>query len=487
LKLSIGHRLFATVLLSTFVVGLVGLELVRWKLLENSATHSVDNTANPGLDVLAASLSAQYERHAGWSFLPADSAQRKIWLREQLRHLRSDQDAKLDTKPSSWKWNLEYRIGLVDQNRHYLAGVIANPIIVAFASIDRTAHPVTVNKEAVGYLIVAKPQNPEDSLAVAFLMDQQGNLALISVVCVLLSALATALLAGHFRKAIHQLVAGAHALESGRLGARLVVQRSDELGELAEAFNRLAERLDAAEGSRRQWVANTSHELRTPLSVLRSQIESLRDGIRLATPENIALMLRQVHSLTKLVDELYVLARTDVAQLPYDPVVCEICSEIWPLVCEVSDSFAEKFRAAGLQVTLQATLQATTRVPPPRSTVLCDTEQIRRVITNLLENSVRYTAAGGRVEVSGTVSGDELQIAIDDSSPGVPDPLLVRLGERFFRVEPSRNRQLGGSGLGLALCKQILDLHGGRLTFAQSPLGGLRAVVVLPLENHWRI
>jgi two-component system sensor histidine kinase BaeS len=470
LKLSIGHRLFATVLLSTLVVGAVGVELVRWKLLDNFATHSVDTAANRRLDDLAASLSAQYKQSAGWSFLPADSTQRKIWLRQLFRHLHSDQGAMPNTEPSSL--NLDYRIGLVDKHRHYLAGVIANPMIVAFASIDRTAHPVIVNKEAIGYLIVASPQNPDDSLAVAFLMDQQANLALILAVCVLLSALTTALLAEHFRKAIRQLVAGAHELESGRLDARLVIERSDELGELAEAFNRLAARLDAAEGSRRQWVANTSHELRTPLSVLRSQIESLQDGIRLATPENIALMLRQVHSLTKLVDELYALARTDVAQLQYDPVV----SEVWPLVCEVYDAFAEKFRAAGLQATISA--------PPTRSTVLCDAEQMRRVVTNLLENSVRYTTAGGRVEVNVSISGDELHVAIDDSLPGVPEPLLVRLGERFFRVEPSRNRRLGGAGLGLALCRQILDVHGGHLVFEQSPLGGLRAVVVLPLENQ---
>jgi two-component system sensor histidine kinase BaeS len=470
LKFSIGHRLFATVLLSTFVVGAVGLELARWKLLDNFAIHRVDTTSNRSLDDLAASLSAQYEQHASWSFLPTDSSQRKIWLREQYRHLQSDQVVSPDREPSSR--SLEYRIGLLDKDRHYLAGVIANPLIVAFASIDRTTRPLIVNKEAVGYLIIAAPQNPDDTLAVAFLMDEQANIALISVICVLLSALATALLAEHFRKPIRQLVAGARELESGRLDARLAIQRSDELGELAEAFNRLAVRLDAAEGSRRQWVANTSHELRTPLSILRSQMESLQDGIRLATPENIELMLRHVYSLTKLVDELYEIARTDVRQLHYDLGA----SEVWPLVGEVFHAFTEKFRAAGLRATISAS--------PARSTVFCDAEQMRRVMTNLLENSVRYTAAGGRVEVNGGASGDELRITIDDSSPGVPESLLARLGERFFRVEASRNRRFGGAGLGLALCRQILDVHGGHLVFAQSPLGGLRAVVVLPLENR---
>ena len=104
-------------------------------------------------------------------------------------------------------------------------------------------------------------------------------------------------------------------------------------------------------------------------------------------------------------------------------------------------------------------------------------------MTNLLENSVRYTVAGGRSEVAGAVIGDELHIVIEGSAPGVPGPSLDRLGERFFRVEASRNRQLGGAGLGLALSRQILEAHAGRLEFGPSPLGGLRPTMILKLEG----
>ena len=149
-------------------------------------------------------------------------------------------------------------------------------------------------------------------------------------------------------------------------------------------------------------------------------------------------------------------------------------TDVWPLVVEEVEAGAEKFRAAGSTTTLG--------VPPPRSLVYCDAGRIRQVVANLLENCVRYTASGGRIEVHGDAVGEELRIVIDDSAPGVPADALARLGERFFRVESSRVRQLGGAGLGLALCRQIVAAHDGRIDFDASPLGGLRVVVALKLE-----
>jgi two-component system, OmpR family, sensor histidine kinase BaeS len=119
---------------------------------------------------------------------------------------------------------------------------------------------------------------------------------------------------------------------------------------------------------------------------------------------------------------------------------------------------------------------------PERSRVRCDATRVRQVVANLLENCVRYTTAGARIDVHGAVVAEALHIHIDDSAPGVPEDALARLGERFFRVDASRVRQPGGAGLGLALCRQIIAAHDGRLEFAASPLGGLRVVVILQLE-----
>ncbi len=456
------------VLLSIVIVAAVGVELTRWKLFGNFSTTATSKFDAERLPDLADALAARYRQRHGWSFLPVESEQRNITLREMVRwHETLDaQRGNSSASPS-----LEYRIGLLDKDRHYLAGAIADPLLVMFASIDRVQRPLVVDGKTVGYIVAARPQNPDDALAVAFLLDQQQNIFIVAVISVLLSALMAAWLAAHFRKPIRQLVDGARRLEDGQFDSRLAIHRSDELGELAATFNHLAAYLEHTEHSRQQWVADTSHELRTPLSVLRGQMEALQDGVRNATPGNIAIMLAQVHVLTRLVDDLHALARADIEQLSCDKTIVDV----WPLVMETLDAFSGKLSIARLSVTIGAS--------PAHTTVRCDPDRMRQVLANLLENCVRYTDAGGCIRVQGAVVGDTLRIVIDDSAPGVSGQSLGRLGERFFRVEPSRNRKLGGAGLGLSLCRKILEAHDGRLEFAPSPLGGLRTTVVMALES----
>ena len=278
------------------------------------------------------------------------------------------------------------------------------------------------------------------------------------------------LLSAHFRKPIERLASGARALASSRFDVRLAVGRSDKLGELAHSFNQLAQKLEAAEESRRQWVADTSHELRTPLSVLRAQLEAIQDGVRAAGPDTVASMLRQVLSLNKLIDELYALARADVGELAYQPV----SFDLWQLARDEAAAFEQKMAGADLRFDACG---------PTSAIVMADPERMRQVLANLFENSVRYTARGGTVWLKARADGTALTISLDDGAPAVPDEALSRLAERFYRVEPSRSREQGGSGLGLALCRRIIEAHGGKLSFAHSPLGGLRVVLSRPIAQ----
>ncbi len=463
MRLSIGTRLFLAMLLAIGVLTGLGGALIRWTLREDVATPEQARAREP-LDGLEALIAARYREHHDWSFLPAEAAPRRAWLREALARTQQPSAAPA-SEPS-----LAYRLALLDRDRHLLSGAVARAPLVALASIDTRARRLVVDGEAVGSLIVARPQTPADGLAVAFLIDQQMNLLIVTVLGLLLSAVAAALLAAGFRRPILQLVAGARRLEAARYDTRLPVLRRDELGELAVAFNHLAARLQGAEASRRQWVIDTSHELRTPLAVLRGQLEALADGVRPASPEHFALLIRHADSLTRRVGELSELARADLGPLQYD----KARTNLWQLVSETFGAFAPRFAAAGLRAELGAA--------PSRSSVDCDAERIRQVLTNLYENCVRYVSPGGRIEVSGLAAGAELRVSIDDSAPGVEGAELARLGERFFRTDAARARQVGGAGIGLSLCKQIAEAHGGSLSFSASPLGGLRVTLTLKLE-----
>jgi len=356
---------------------------------------------------------------------------------------------------------LQDRITLLDQDHRYLAG---QPL----AAVPTAERALAWQGRTIGYLAVTRAARPSDLPALAFLDQLKGALGLVVPLAVLLSALAASLLAVHFRKPIHQLADGARELAAGRFDQRIAVGRSDELGDLARSFNQLAERLDALERSRRQWVADTSHELRTPLSVLRAQLEAIQDGVRQADGAAVAAMLRQVLSLNTLIDELYLLARADVGELACRRDPLDLCA----LAHAEADAFSARLHGAGLTLDLPS---------GPALPIAGDSERLRQVLRNLFENTVRYTSAGGTVRLSCARDGDDAVLTLDDSAPGVPDAALERLSERFYRVDASRSRAQGGAGLGLALCERIVQAHGGSLGFAHSPLGGLRVTVRLPL------
>jgi len=513
LKISIGLRLFLSVLLAILAVTASAVYLLRQTVLEGFGDYAVQIELDR-LEELSNDLARRYADAGSWRFVPRRDTARRAWLVDELarqQQVRSGAVAPVapvapvppaapaapaapafpvapsapsvppappappapsaaplpplppppPPAPGDNALSLQARATLLDASGAWLAGRPpgAQPL---------ARRPIVVDGRTVGYLAVARPSRPSDALAYAFLEGLSASLWLIVGAGVLLSALAASLLAAHFRRPIARLAEGAQALADGRFDTRLPAGRSDELGELAGHFNALAARLEDAERARRQWVADTSHELRTPLAVLRAQLEAIQDGVRQADPENVASMLRQVLALNRLIDELYALARADVGALECQ----QERVDVWKLAEEEAAAFAGRFQDAGLALGL---------APAPASAcVLADPDRMRQVLRNLLENCLRYTAAGGRVTLDAAQAGDSLRLTIDDSAPGVPDDALARLGERFYRVDASRSRAGGGAGLGLALCRRLVEAQGGTLAFAHSPLGGLRVMISLP-------
>ena len=242
---------------------------------------------------------------------------------------------------------------------------------------------------------------------------------------------------------------------------------------LASAFASLAASLQELDSGHRQWVADTSHELRTPIAVLRAQVEAFQDGVHEITPRNLAVLHSEIMALSKLVDDLHWLAKYDVGQIRAQATALDINQTLQ----DVLESFEERREAKEIALDNQ--------VPPEEKLIVDgDPTRIRQVITNLVENSLRYTNKGGTLKISHSRAEKSLKLLFEDTEPGVPDELMPKLFDRFFRVESSRSRTMGGSGLGLAICLNNMQMLGGTIEASHSAMGGLKIELTLPANQE---
>ncbi|UUS65709.1 MULTISPECIES: sensor histidine kinase efflux regulator BaeS [unclassified Acinetobacter] len=358
---------------------------------------------------------------------------------------------------------LSSRLSLYDAHRQFVVGEPTDEQI--------SYRPIMVNNQIVGYLGLKPVLDQDDAISINFFSKQKRYLLLVYALTFIASLIAALLLATYFKKPIQRLLMGTRELTKGNYQHQVAVNRNDELGDLSNELNQLAVILDQHETSRRQWVADTSHELKTPLAVLQAQIEAMQDGIRKPTPEHFTSMLNQVSSLKKLTKDLADLAQADAQQLN-----CYLTTiNPWDVVIQEVESFKPKFEQADLKITAMG----------EGTSLQLDIDRFKQIMVNLLGNSIRYTEAGGEVHVHTEQDETQWTVYVDDSPFGLTDEQLARLGERFYRVDDSRTRATGGTGLGLALSVKIARALGGELSFDHSPLGGLRCKLTFPKQMKY--
>jgi len=322
--------------------------------------------------------------------------------------------------------------------------------------------PIERDGETVGYLGLLPGAALHDVGEVRFFEQQNQAFLVIALVTVLLSALLAFPMARRLVTPLRDFTSGARALAAGRYSTRIRLDARDELGDLARDFNELALALERTERQRRQWVADISHELRTPLSVLRGELEALQDGVRPLSAASVDSLHADVLRLAHLVEDLYELSMSDVGALRYRKVPTEPLE----VLEEDLDGMAGEFGRRRIAVELQDRLRG-------RAVIHADPDRLSQLFRNLLKNTLRYTDPGGRLLIGVGREGGRLTIDFQDSAPGVSVADLGHLFERFYRVEASRSRTHGGAGLGLAICRNIVEAHEGAIVARASPLGGL--------------
>ncbi|MES2531567.1 MAG: ATP-binding protein [Pseudomonadota bacterium] len=374
---------------------------------------------------------------------------------------------------------LYQRLGLVDGSGAYVAG--------ARIAMDASARlPLRLTDgRLVGYLLLAPMEEIRSEADRAFFKRQAVAIVLTGLVGLALALALSYLLARRWFAPIDQLMQGARDITRGRLDTQVPVQGSDELALLGQTFNSMTARLASIEASRRAWLADVAHELRTPLAAMRAEIEALQDGIRTFDDRTALRLHRQVMRLGQLVDDL----RSSMREPDSAP---RSMAPTFPIALLTEALAMTRDRFAHRRIAVEAQGLA---IAGPQPVVAGDAQRLHQVFMNLLENTLAYTDAGGRLQLNAAIDdagGDaRLRLRFDDTAPGPSADDLPRLFERLFRGDTSRTRGVagtegmpGGSGLGLSICRTLVEEHDGTIEATASPLGGLCMTISLPLSNE---
>src|SRR4051794_5311824 len=285
----------------------------------------------------------------------------------------------------------------------------------------------------------------------------RNTLLLVGAIALVVALAVAAWLATLITRPLRRMASVASAVDAGDLSHRIgKVNAADEVNVLADSFDHMLDRLEAAFRRQREFVSDASHELRTPLTVLRGQTELLRrvgqdaDERRRVTDT----LLRELDQMNRLVDDMLSLAKAESGEL-VRPRPLDLDDYLQDLERDLPLLGDRAYRFEGLH---EGTLEA-------------DPERLTQVFRNLVRNAIRHTAPGDRITVFAGASDGRIEFSVADTGPGIPPEQLERIFDRFHRTDEGRDRDHGGSGLGLPIARAIVEAHGGRI-WAESPAGG---------------
>jgi len=280
------------------------------------------------------------------------------------------------------------------------------------------------------------------------------------------------ILSRHTLAPVKALTSAAERLGRGDFSQRVRIKDRGEIGELARTFNSMAGDLERAERLRQNMVADVAHELRTPLSNIQGYLEALRDGVVEPDEETIRSLYEEASLLSRLVDDLQELSLAEAGELKLEQQAEDIAELIRQAVAVVG----AQERAGGLSLNVE--------LPDKLPLVNIDLRRIGEVLRNLLENAVAHTGRGGSITVAARQQDRWLEVSVTDTGEGIPAKELPNIFERFYRVDKSRTRATGGSGLGLTIARRLVEAHGGRIEVQSEPGKGSRFYFTVPVAEQ---
>ena len=297
------------------------------------------------------------------------------------------------------------------------------------------------------------------------------SIAVAITVAALTAFVVTAYLSRRLQRSIAEISAAATAVAEGNYDVQVASpQLGEEFDDLATAFNRMAARLQSVESTRRQLFGDLAHEIRTPVAVLEAYLEAVEDGVKTLDPQTVAMLREQTGRLVRFAADAAALAQAEEAHTAITPGWFDVAE----LLSAVSTGVTDRYAAKNVTLTTSMTV-------PGR--LWGDRQRLAQVLGNLLDNALRHTPAGGQVTLTADRTGSQVVFTVADDGEGIAAQHLPHVFERFYRADSARDRQRGGSGIGLAIAKALTEAHGGHISVASRGPGlGAAFTVTVPVE-----
>src|SRR6266540_3545197 len=358
-----------------------------------------------------------------------------------------------------------------------LVGMMMIGITTKFTTPRAFAHHLSFMEEQIGRgmgSMMGQGQEPDNGMMGEFYQNFQASFnesLLTSIFVAMAAAIAVSFIFSRSIIApIRDMTAASQRIANGHYDERVNSLGSDELGQLADRFNQMAEQLEQVESMRRRLIGDVTHELRTPLTAIKGSAEGLIDGILPATGETYGQIHAEAERLNRLVDDLQELSRVEARAYQLDFRDLDASMLIQTVIKRMQFQFDEK------RVTL------TINLPPHPVMLHADEDRIVQGLTNLVGNALQYTPKNGEVTISLESTGNEARFSVKDTGIGIPPEHLPHIFYRFYRVDKSRSRAHGGSGIGLTIAKHLVEAHAGKIWAESAGEGkGSTFVFTLPL------
>lgn len=368
-------------------------------------------------------------------------------------------------------WNMMgLRLLLTDTQGTIVADSAGQDVGKTLSSADIAAgEPVLVGNQQVGTLLPVYAGTNVSNAAGDFVSSVNHSTWLAGGAAALVALLLGSLLFFQIVSPVQRLTSAAQKIAAGDLSQRIPTQSQDEIGALATSFNQMADSLAQHEELRRNLIADVAHELRTPLTVIQGNLEAMLDGVLPTSPQEIATLRDETALLARLVADLRLLSLAEAGQLKLERVKTDPAE----LVARAVEPFRVQAQSSQVELTVE--------IAPNLPSISMDADRIAQVIRNLLSNALRHTPSGGRVTVTcGRDQSHNLLVMVADTGEGIPPVDLPFVFDRFYRADKSRSRASGGSGIGLAIVKQLVEAHGGQVWAESQPRQGATFGFTLP-------